>query len=343
MSVNLRNRSQRIPLACERVARYVDAHFRDPLTARQLSMVAHLSEFYLQRAFVQTLGLTVGDYLRRRRLEHSMALLASEKDSLEQVARASGLGSAAALIHFYRRELGMTPGAFRRCERTASLDALIRPPAAHETLVHFQQGITMLHRPVMPVLARVSGGLEGRGYSQVGFALADLVLTEYSRMYPGKPSPQVISVYPDGASLAPSDTTCRVVLCVPLPRDHGCLPSPGFVIDHLPGGAYLSVPATGSHRFAWQAWSRATRPGITRAYGLKPRSSAFPLEVCEGFEGTGNERERQGVRILLPVEQPRADPLLADQASSDLECFKVFRPRPGMLFERLWRQQTNMG
>ena len=116
-----------------------------------------------------------------------------------------------------------------------------------------------------------------------------------------------------------------------------------FVIDHLPGGAYLSVPATGSHRFAWQAWSRATRPGITRAYGLKPRSSAFPLEVCEGFEGTGNERERQGVRILLPVEQTRADPLLADQASSDLECFKVFRPRPGMLFERLWRQQTNMG
>ena len=340
--MNLPSPGQRIPIACERVARYVDEHFREPLTAQRLSMVAHLSEFYLQRAFLQTLGLTVGDYLRRRRLEHSMALLASEKASLELVARASGLGSAAALVHFYRRELGVTPGEFRRSERTASLAELARLPESRGSFGPSQQGGVVLHRPVTPVLARASGGLDGRGYSHVGFSLADLVLAEYHRLYPGNPLPPVISVYPDGASLAPSDTTCRVVLCVPLPRDHSRLPSPGFLIDHLPGGAYLSVPVVGSHRFAWQAWSRATQPEVTRAHGLKLRTSAFPLEVCEGFMGAGDERERRGVSILLPVELPDTAPALAAQARSDLDCLHAFRPRPGQLFERLWRQGTRL-
>jgi len=142
-------------------------------------------------------------------------------------------------------------------------------------------------------------------------------------------------------SLAPGDATCRVVLCVPLPREHNRLPLPGFTIDHLPGGAYLSVPVTGSHRFAWQAWSRATRPGLMHAHGLAPRPSAFPLEVCEGFVGAGDARERYGVRILLPVELPGTASELAAQASSDLDCLQPFRPRPGLLFERLRRQHTD--
>jgi len=118
--------------ACERVARHLDQQFHRPVTARELCDVAYLSEFQLQRCFTQTLGLTVGDHLRRRRVERAMQLLACRGDGLQAVARDVVATHVMALVHLFKRETGLTPRVRPRIEGIASPDfARIAPaPAA---------------------------------------------------------------------------------------------------------------------------------------------------------------------------------------------------------------------
>lgn len=323
--------------ACERVARHLDQQFHRPLTARDLCDVAYLSEFQLQRCFTQTLGVTVGDYLRRRRVERAMQLLACRGDGLHAVARDVGLGSAAALAHLFKRETGLTPGSFREREEDdgrhlagwAPLPAGAAPDVA-------DLDARLCPLEPLPVLCLGVRGLSGRGFSHTGFSAADALLAEYRRLWPGQPLPPLYALYPE-RSLGPSDPSTHQLLALPLGAGAPREPlSPGFHRDRLAGGLHLMVSADGPHQFAWQRWSRASRAGLFERLGVKPRPSAAPFEVCDGFIGLGDDRERLNQRLGFPVLALQADDReAAAQAERDADAFAAYRPRAGRLFERL--------
>ena len=47
---------------------YIEEHLREELTIREIAQQAALSPFYFQKGFAMLCGMTVGDYIRQRRL-----------------------------------------------------------------------------------------------------------------------------------------------------------------------------------------------------------------------------------------------------------------------------------
>ena len=68
----------------------------------------------LERHFRRVLGRTVQEEIRRARVEMAKGLLGTTRASLAEVAKQSGFSTAALLSIAFKREAGMTPGAYRR-------------------------------------------------------------------------------------------------------------------------------------------------------------------------------------------------------------------------------------
>jgi AraC family transcriptional regulator len=80
---------------------------------------------HLAREFRDHFGLTVGDYVRRRRLARARHLLAHTDLPLSAAAADAGFADQAHLTRAFRAAFGTTPGRFRldralRAFKTAS-------------------------------------------------------------------------------------------------------------------------------------------------------------------------------------------------------------------------------
>ncbi|WP_078314556.1 helix-turn-helix domain-containing protein [Mycobacterium sp. D16Q16] len=89
----------------------------EPLTVRQLADHSRMSTRTFNRRFRDETGLSPGDWVRQQRVECARALLESHDLAVDEVARRSGLGSAANLRHHLRRGFGMSPTHYRKTFR----------------------------------------------------------------------------------------------------------------------------------------------------------------------------------------------------------------------------------
>jgi transcriptional regulator GlxA family with amidase domain len=76
---------------------------------------------HLSRLFEAQVGLTVGVYVERVRVEAARALLEGGDEGLPVVADRSGFGSTETMRRAFLRELGVTPGAYRAQFRTTGI------------------------------------------------------------------------------------------------------------------------------------------------------------------------------------------------------------------------------
>jgi AraC family transcriptional regulator len=97
-----------------RVLEHIDKHLDQELDLRALARVAHFSPFHFHRVFLSWTGETLGDYLRRRRLEVAAIRLAGQpKLSVLAVAVSVGFGSTEAFARAFRTRFGCTASAWR--------------------------------------------------------------------------------------------------------------------------------------------------------------------------------------------------------------------------------------
>ena len=89
---------------------YIDDHLEQPLDLEALAAVAHFSPFHFHRLFRAWTGETLGDYLRRRRVEMAALRLATQpRLGVLQVALAVGFGSGEAFTRAFAQRFGMSP------------------------------------------------------------------------------------------------------------------------------------------------------------------------------------------------------------------------------------------
>ncbi len=93
---------------------YIREHACDPMQVNDLLPIVPLSRRSLELRFFQVRGRSLHEEIRRIQLQRATRLLAQTHLPLDQVARASGLGSAVWLTKVFRKELGVTPGEHRR-------------------------------------------------------------------------------------------------------------------------------------------------------------------------------------------------------------------------------------
>jgi AraC family transcriptional regulator len=97
-----------------RVLEHIDRHLDQELNLKALAGVAHFSSFHFHRIFFSWTGETLGDYLRRRRLEIAATRLAGQpKLSIFDVAISVGFGSTEAFARAFKVRFGCTASTWR--------------------------------------------------------------------------------------------------------------------------------------------------------------------------------------------------------------------------------------
>ena len=99
---------------CAAVKRYIDLHFKEPLTLEQLAEDAHMNKYYLSHSFKREYGTSPINYLITRRLEESKYLLAETDLSMSQIARLLGFSSPSYFSQVFRKTQGTSPIEFRK-------------------------------------------------------------------------------------------------------------------------------------------------------------------------------------------------------------------------------------
>lgn len=80
--------------------------------ARMARRVAMSQRTFIRR-FHESTGMPPGEWVVAARLEVARLLLESSAAGLDEVSQSSGFGSPAALRHHFRRQIGLTPTAYR--------------------------------------------------------------------------------------------------------------------------------------------------------------------------------------------------------------------------------------
>lgn len=113
-------RDSRPPAWIGRVRDLLNASFAQPLRLAAIASVVGLHPAHLTRAFRRYHGVSIGEYVRRLRLDWAAAQLADTSRAISEVAVAAGFADQSHFTRRFARQFGRTPAVFRReCTRTA--------------------------------------------------------------------------------------------------------------------------------------------------------------------------------------------------------------------------------
>lgn len=102
------------PAVRRRILELMDARADDGLTLIDLASEAGLSPTHFARAFKESVGRAPHQHLMAVRLERARRLLESSSAALSDIAARSGFADQAHLTRLFKRQYGVTPGAFVR-------------------------------------------------------------------------------------------------------------------------------------------------------------------------------------------------------------------------------------
>ena len=93
---------------------YAEDHIADAPTVDNLSAVASMSPYRLDRRLRRVFGLSVGQWMLKQRIDFARQQLSDSSLSIAAVALKSGYADQSAFTRQFRLTTGMSPSAFRR-------------------------------------------------------------------------------------------------------------------------------------------------------------------------------------------------------------------------------------
>ena len=267
-----------------RVLDHIDQHLDRALELGELAEVAHFSAFHFHRLFSVWMGETLGDYLRRRRLEvAAMRLAAQPRLPVLSVALSVGFGSAEAFARAFRSRFGCTATAWRRQEaqrragrRLAAADsnpgqALRKPDQEaqphrldHEGSIRSAEELVMKVKLIerQPVKVAYLRHIGPYGPALSGFW--QKVVYPWIASNDWLDRPRYGISYDDPAISAPEK--CRYDACVEVPQDF--MPTGQSLVTTIPGGRYAMSGFSGPMAGIGEAWDALLRDWLP-ASGLQ--------------------------------------------------------------------------
>lgn len=106
-----------VPHWLRQAREYVESNFLHSISLSEIAQIAGVHRVHLAREFRRYFSITVGELLRRRRVEHACRLVSNTQDSLADVAIACGFSDQSHFCATFRQQIGVTPGRFREIVR----------------------------------------------------------------------------------------------------------------------------------------------------------------------------------------------------------------------------------
>ena len=148
-----------IPLSIKRIQAtidYIEDHLQEEFGIKDLAQVADMSQWHFQRVFRATVGETVKNYIRSRRLSYAAtALLASHLNILE-IALEAGFDSNEAFTRAFRAQFATTPREFRQQKQAFGFPRM-KPQICQTYLEHLHTNVGLEPRIELTPALRLVG------------------------------------------------------------------------------------------------------------------------------------------------------------------------------------------
>jgi AraC family transcriptional regulator len=109
---------RRPPRWLEQLGGLLRARFAEHMALRELAATVGVHEVHLARVFRKFHGCTVGDYVRRLRVEYASRQLSTTDDALADIASTAGFSDQSHFSRTFKRHTGMMPTEFRALFRS---------------------------------------------------------------------------------------------------------------------------------------------------------------------------------------------------------------------------------
>ena len=96
-----------------RVVDYVEASLATKLRVAELARPSEMSPYYFGKLFKQSTGLTVHEYVTRRRVQRAIDLLKRERVEINGVGAAIGIPDQSQFTRLFHKYTGITPRRYR--------------------------------------------------------------------------------------------------------------------------------------------------------------------------------------------------------------------------------------
>ncbi|MCI8511852.1 MAG: AraC family transcriptional regulator [Lachnospiraceae bacterium] len=93
---------------------FLEAHYAEELTLRQIAESACISETECMRCFRRSIGMSPIRFLKERRLQYAAGLLRSTGQTVSEIAASCGFWDMSYFTKAFRQLYGATPTAYRR-------------------------------------------------------------------------------------------------------------------------------------------------------------------------------------------------------------------------------------
>lgn len=97
----------------KRAMHFIDTHCGEPLTVEQIAQEVYLSPSRLSHIIKDEMGMTLIDYLSRKRVEKAKALLGNEEVPIAQIAQEVGFSDQSYFTKVFKKIEGCTPRVYR--------------------------------------------------------------------------------------------------------------------------------------------------------------------------------------------------------------------------------------
>lgn len=98
----------------ETIRRYLEENYTEPVRIEQLCKLSGLKEANLCRKFKKYTGLSVGDYLKQRRLSAAMLQLRTTSNKVVSICYECGFSDITFFNRTFRKAIGKTPSEYRK-------------------------------------------------------------------------------------------------------------------------------------------------------------------------------------------------------------------------------------
>ncbi|MEC9372236.1 MAG: AraC family transcriptional regulator [Planctomycetota bacterium] len=224
----------------EGVLRHIQLHLDEPMTPEELAGLAHISKYHFHRVFSGMVGESVGEHVRRLRLERAAGALRRTDDSVIQIALASGYNAHEPFTRAFKAHFGMTPSEHREGN-----GALVFPEAPNR--IHYgpddavsrfvplmrENPMEKIERRTLEPMRLLAARHEG-SYRGIGAAFGRLFGWAGPRGLVG-PFVKTIGVYYDDPR-AVEESSLRSDACIGLGPNVKVEPTDGLRIIETPGG-----------------------------------------------------------------------------------------------------------
>jgi AraC-like DNA-binding protein len=101
----------------KRAFRFIEKHFREPISLIEVARAVERSSAYLTDVMRRETGRTVLEWIIERRLSEARRLLIETEDRIEDIAHALGYSDTTYFARQFRQRNGTTPQAWRRAQQ----------------------------------------------------------------------------------------------------------------------------------------------------------------------------------------------------------------------------------